>query len=140
MPPAVVFADTFYWVAVLHPRDPFHARVMACGRSHGSVRLRTTDEVLTEVLNWFSGSGPYWRVEAARLIHDLRNDATVDVFPHTRADFDAALAFYESRPDKAYSLTDCRSMLAMRGHGISDALTNDRHFGQEGFTVIFQAP
>ena len=27
---------------------------------------------------------------------------------------DAALALYEARPDKGYSLTDCRSMLALR--------------------------
>ena len=47
----VLFADTFYWVAVLSPRDPFHARVMAWGRNLSAIRLITTDEVLTEVLN-----------------------------------------------------------------------------------------
>jgi len=61
----------------------------------------------------------------------------VTVLPQTRADFDAALALYEARADKEYSLTDCRSMLAMRPLGISDVLTNDHHFTQEGFTVLF---
>jgi len=28
-------------------------------------------------------------------------------------------------------------MLAMRGQGISEALTNDHHFTQEGFAVLF---
>ena len=60
--------------------------------------------------------------------------------PPTRADFIAALALYEARPDKGYSLTDCRSMLAMRGQGISEVLTSDRHFSQEGFTVLFPTP
>jgi hypothetical protein len=64
MPP-VVFADTFYWVAVLSPRDPFHVQVMAWGRNRATTRIITTDEVLTEVLNWFSGAGPYWRSKAA---------------------------------------------------------------------------
>ena len=67
----------------------------------------------------------------------MRNDPDVDVLPQTRADFDAALALFEARPDKCYSLTDCRSMLALRGLGVSDVLTNDHHFSQEGFTVLF---
>src|ERR1700730_12349411 len=83
MPPPVLFADAFYWVAVLSPRDPFHARVMSWGRSLGMTRLITTDEVLTEVLNWFSGAGPYWRGKAATFVHNLGNDPDVDVLPHT---------------------------------------------------------
>jgi predicted nucleic acid-binding protein len=137
MPPPGPFADTFYWVAVLSPRDPFHARVMSWGRNLGTIRLITTDEVVTEVLNWFSGAGPYWRGKAATFVHNLRADPGVDVLPQTRADFDAALALYEARPDKGYSLTDCRSMVALRALGIAEVLTNDHHFTQEGFTILF---
>jgi len=137
MPPRMLFADSFYWVALLNPGDGFHARVTSFGSGLGTARLVTTDEVLTEVLNWFSRSGPHWRGEAAALIHDLRNDLGVDVVPQTRADFDAALALYEARPDKAYSLTDCRSMVALRALGLGEVLTNDRHFTQGGFTILF---
>lgn len=137
MPPPVLFADTFFWVAVLNPRDPFHVRVMAWGRNRGTTGLLTTDEVLTEVLNWFSGAGPYWRGKAATFVHHVRNDPDVDVLPQTRAEFDAALALYEVRPDKAYSLTDCRSMLAMKALGLTEVLTHDHHFSQEGFTIVF---
>jgi predicted nucleic acid-binding protein len=49
----------------------------------------------------------------------------------------AALTLYEARPDKEYSLTDCRSMVALRARGISEVLTNDHHFTQEGFTILF---
>jgi predicted nucleic acid-binding protein len=137
MPPPVPFADTFYWVAVLSPSDPFHARVMSWGRTRGTTRIITTDEVLTEVLNWFSGAGPYWRGKAAVFVHSLRNDPNVDVLPQTRSDFDAALALYEVRPDKKYSLTDCRSMAALRALGLTEVLTNDHHFTQEGITILF---
>jgi predicted nucleic acid-binding protein len=105
-----------------------NTRVGACGE---------TDEVLTEVLNHFAGLGPYWRGKAAALVHDLRGEPDVDVLPQTRADFDAALALYEARPDKGYSLTDCRSMRAMQQLGLTEALTNDHHFTQEGFTILF---
>ena len=138
MPPPVLFADTFYWVAILSPRDPFHARVMSWGSNLGTTRLVTTDEILTEALNWFSGAGPYWRSKAAIFIHNLRNDPSVDVLPKTRAEFDAALALYEGRPDKGYSLTDCGSMLLMRERRLSEALTTDRHFEQEGFIALLR--
>jgi uncharacterized protein len=90
MPPPTLFADTFYWVAVMSPRDPFHARVMSWGRNLGALRLVTTDEVLTEVLNWFSGAGSYWRSKTATFVRNVRNDPDVAVLPQTRADFDPA--------------------------------------------------
>jgi predicted nucleic acid-binding protein len=140
MPPRTLFADTFYWVALMNPRDPFYARVTSFGLTLGPARLVTTDEVLTEVLNWFSRSGPLWRGKAATLVHKLRRNPDVDVLPQTRADFDAALALYEARPDKEYSLTDCRSMLAMTSLGLTEVLTNDHHFTQEKFTILFPTP
>src|SRR5205085_5296328 len=126
-----LFADTFYWVALLNPGDAFHARVMAFSSTLGAIRIVTTDEILTEVLNWFCQWGPRWRSEAATLMHDLRGDPNLDVLPQTRSDFDAALALYEARLDKSYSLTDCRSMLAMKALGIQEVLTYDHHFTQE---------
>jgi len=38
-----------------------------------------------------------------------------------------------ARPDKNYSLCDAMSFLAMGQHGITEALTTDHHFEQEGF-------
>ncbi len=137
MPGTTLFADAFYWVALIFPRDNFHARVRSFSATLGPVRLVTTDEILTEVLNHFSHLGPYWRSTAAALVHDLRSDPDVDVFPQTRADFDAALALYEARLDKDYSLSDCRSMLALRAQSMTKILTNDHHFTQEGFTILF---
>src|SRR6185437_4744650 len=140
MPPRMLFADTFYWVALLNPGDAFQALVTSFGSRLGIARLVTTDEVLTEVLAWFSRFTPHWRGKAATLVHDLRSAPDVEVLPQTRADFDAALALYEARPDKAYSLTDCRSMLAMKGFGLTEVLSNDHHFTQEGFTILFPTP
>jgi hypothetical protein len=106
MPPRVLFADTFYRIALLNPRDVFHPAVMSYSRTLAGARVVTTDEIFTEALNYWSGAGPYWRGLAAAQVHDLRNDAAIDVLPQTRADFDAALALYEARRDKEYSLTD----------------------------------
>jgi hypothetical protein len=51
-----VFADTFYWIALLNPEDPDHDRVTAL-ISAGTPALVTTEEVLSEFLTYFSGRG-----------------------------------------------------------------------------------
>jgi predicted nucleic acid-binding protein len=60
------------------------------------------------------------------------------VIPQSHESFLAGLDLYRARPDKGYSLTDCVSMQAMRREGLRDALTNDRHFEQEGFRALFR--
>src|SRR5262249_39255351 len=113
---------------------------LAYGATLGSTRHVTTDLVLTEVLNHFSRSGPYWRAKAAIQVRGLRTDPDVVVLSTSVDDFDAALALSESRLDKGFSRTDCRSMLALRTLGVSEVLTNDHHFIQEGFTTLFPTP
>jgi predicted nucleic acid-binding protein len=62
------------------------------------------------------------RAKVAALVHDLRHDSDVNVLAQT---------------DKGYSLTDCRSMIPLQAPGVSEVLTNDHHFTQEGFTILF---
>jgi predicted nucleic acid-binding protein len=56
--------------------------------------------------------------------------------PQSRESFLAGIELYRARPDKGYSLTDCISMITMRREGLTEALTNDRHFEQEGFRTL----
>jgi predicted nucleic acid-binding protein len=139
MPPTA-FADTFYWLALARPRDPWHTTAVNWAKGHPAVRLVTTDEELVEFVNALAGTGPAGRHYAVATVQDLRADPNAIVLPQTRSDFDAALALYDARADKGYSLTDCRSMNALRDLGISEVLTNDHHFTQEGFTILFSAP
>ena len=133
-----LFADTFYWIALLYRRDPWHERVSAFSTTLlGEDIVFTTDAVFTEVLAALSAAGPYLRQEAVRLVEGLLDDAQVRVVEGTRALFLEGLVLYRARPDKAYSLTDCLSMHVMRREGLTDVLTNDRHFTQEGFHILF---
>jgi len=70
--------------------------------------------------------------------HSLTVNQRIRVFPQTHESYSKGLAFYESRPDKEYSLTDCISMETMRREGLTDVLTNDRHFEQKGFRAPFR--
>ncbi|HEV3386719.1 MAG TPA: hypothetical protein VG097_18025 [Gemmata sp.] len=134
---AVYFADTFWWLALANPRDAWHIRVLAWEAAHPNAGFVTTEEILSELLTWFAGTGPAGRAHASAVVQGIMTDPSTQVLPQTSADFAAALALYEARPDKGYSLTDCRSMVALRSLGVSEVLTNDHHFTQEGFTILF---
>src|SRR5438270_7807122 len=107
---AVYFADTFWWIAVANPKDAWHARVLAGEAAHPHARFVTTEEILSELLTWFAGTGPAGRAHASAVVHGIRGDPSTQIWLQTSAEFAAALALYEARPDKGYSLTDCRSM------------------------------
>jgi predicted nucleic acid-binding protein len=48
----------------------------------------------------------------------------------------AAVELLTLRQDKTYSLCDLVSFVLMQQRGITEALTTDRHFEQEGFTRL----
>ena len=50
----------------------------------------------------------------------------------------AALSLLRSRADKTYSLCDAVSFVLMYRLGITEALTTDRHFEQEGFVRLLR--
>jgi predicted nucleic acid-binding protein len=50
----------------------------------------------------------------------------------------SALALLQARLDKTYSLCDAVSFMLMWQEGITDALTTDHHFEQEGFVRLLK--
>ena len=125
-----VFADTFYWVALANPDDSSYAAASAVDASLAGVLVYTTDEVLVEFMTFYSAD-PWLRRRAATTVRRLLTNPKIRVIPQSRESFLAGM-------DKGYSLTDCIAMQTMRREGITEALTNDRHFGQEGFRALFR--
>jgi predicted nucleic acid-binding protein len=62
----------------------------------------------------------------------------VHIIPQSHESFPSGLDLYAARPDKGYSLVDCISMQTMRKERLTEVLTNDRHFEQEGFRALFR--
>jgi predicted nucleic acid-binding protein len=89
--------------------------------------------VLSEFLAAVSSRGDHTRRLACELVREILNDSAIEVVPQSLESFLAGLALYEHRPDKQYSLADCISMNVMRQRRVSEILTNDQHFAQEGF-------
>ena len=131
-----VFVDTLYFVALFNPRDQWHDEANAAGELVAETKLITTEDVLVELLNFFSEYGDKARRGAAAQAEGILSNANIEVMPQNHEAFMAGLTLYKARPDKGYSLTDCISMQAMRERGISEILTHDDHFRQEGFTVL----
>jgi uncharacterized protein len=133
-----IFADTFYWIALTNPRDNWHQKVLELTETLTQVQIITTDEVLTEVLNFVCTYGAPKRRRTAELIRDILKDPNIQVIEQTHSSFNEGLMLYEKRLDKAYSLTDCISMQTMKKMNIDNILTHDKHFTQEGFMILFQ--
>jgi uncharacterized protein len=131
-----VFADALYWVALTNPHDQWHQQALAASRTLQRVRLVTTEEVLVEYLNFLASAGSHLRRKAREAVRRMAQNPNVEIIPQTHENFQAGLNLYEQRPDKGYSLTDCISMLAMRSRGITEILTHDHHFAQEGFALL----
>ncbi len=132
----VVFADTFYWVAMILPGDPWRAAVARVGAEIGYSHLVTTDEVLVEFMSYVSSRGRHWRNVGAELVRRVLEHEEVTVLPQSRESFLGGLHLFEERLDKGYSLVDCISMTAMREQEIVEIFTNDHHFAQEGFLPL----
>lgn len=129
-----LFADSFYWIALANPADAWHQEATRFSQMHHV--LVTTDEVLTEFLNYFAGAGERKRAVIARMFEEAMSHPQIVVLPQTRASLLLGFGLYAARGDKGYSLTDCISMNSMREKGISEVLTHDHHFEQEGFTLL----
>ena len=130
----VAFSDSFYYFALVSPRDPAHAAALRVGLA--GRRTVTTAWVLTEVADGLATRGG--RAIATGLIRKLRVDPLVEILPPSPRLFDRGLDLYAARPDKGWSLTDCISFVVMRDRGLSEALTGDHHFEQAGFLAVLR--
>ena len=99
------FADTFYWIAFTNVQDLAHERVKAFTRSARPDVICTTEEVLTEYLNYFAAWGPHFRHKAALSIQDMLENRTVRIVAQMSDSFRTGFELYRARLDKGYSLT-----------------------------------
>lgn len=128
-----VFADTFYFLALLNERDPAHARAVAASRAAGLV-LVTTEFVLLEIADALCKPGQ--REEVLALWSVVQNDPAFRLVAATSELIEQARRLYRERLDKEWPLTDCVSFVVMQEQGLSEALTGDHHFVQAGFKAL----
>jgi predicted nucleic acid-binding protein len=134
-----IFADTFYWVALINPEDNWHKQVLITSYSLSEIvtRLITTEEILVEVLAFYSKSSYSFKKRTINFVNSILENSQVEIIEQTHQSFMDGFQLYQQRLDKGYSLTDCISMNTMKKLGIIKVLTHDVHFTQEGFTILF---
>ena len=129
-----VFADTFYFLALLNKNDKAHAKALQY--SALIERLITTEWVLTELADGLASSRH--RSMFLQTRQELLADADVQVIPLDVRLHEEGIRLYASRADKEWSLTDCISFVVMRREAVTEALTGDHHFEQAGFVALLK--
>ncbi|MFN5504903.1 MAG: type II toxin-antitoxin system VapC family toxin [Pseudanabaena sp.] len=133
----ILFGDACHWIALLFPKDQRHQVALKCARIYSDDQIITTDGIIDEILNYASIRGSLMRQKALAMCTQMLREPNIEVVPYTPELRKLGFDLYEQRPDKGYSLTDCISMSVMRQMNITGVLTGDRHFQQEGFTILF---
>ena len=131
-----VFADSFYYFALVNASDPAHGKATAFSASY-SGRTVTTGWVLTELADGWARPVSR-RLIFLQMLADLRANPDTEIVSTTDQLFHDGLDLYDQRPDKEWSLTDCISFGVMTARGLSEALTVDHHFEQAGFRAVFK--
>ena len=129
------FADSFFFFAWWNRRDLAHLRVEDFLKSFDGLVV-TTSWVLMEVADGLASSPA--RRKLRRAFEDLKRDPGVLIIEANESLGERGLGLYDSRPDKAWSLTDCVSFIVMADEGLAEALTGDKHFEQAGFVALLK--
>jgi len=127
-----VFADTYFYQALLDERDSAHANALAYSKL--SRTIATTEFVLLELGNACARAEDH--ADFLALLAGLRASPRTRVVPLDSGLLQRGLDLFAARPDKDWSLTDCTSFVVMQDQGLTEALTADSHFLQAGFKAL----
>jgi uncharacterized protein len=130
-----VFADTFYFLALLNQHESSHAKALDFTKSFRG-RILTTGWILVELGDGLAN--PRRRRLFVPMYRDMLAQPDFHIVPCADDLLRQGIDFYDQRPDKEWSLTDCLSFVVMDQQKITDALTGDHHFEQAGFTALLK--
>ncbi len=87
-----IFADAFYWIALANPADQWHKTAKQFDEENPTVLLSTTEEVLTEFLNYFAELGEHRRKIVGAMCEQILDHPNIDVIPQMHESFLRGLA------------------------------------------------
>jgi uncharacterized protein len=130
-----MFLDTSGLLCLYDSRDTLHEDAVQTIRR--TDRFFTHNYVLAELVA-LAQARNLPRRPTLDFLRVLLGNPSIEVLWVNESFHLAAIDLLYRRGDKTYSLCDAVSFLQMQEHGISDALTTDRHFGQEGFVRLLK--
>ena len=131
-----VLLDTSFVVALENRDDSSHERARNLDREllAGDATLLLHWGILLEIGDGYARLGR--RPKGIELLKRFRQEQGYQIVPITDALLTAAVSLYSERIDKDWGMTDCLSFVIMQQHGVTEALTADRHFVQAGFEAL----
>ena len=129
------FVDTAFILAVVSEKDELHQKSRELVKIYGTLPWMTTDLVLYEVANSLARNA---KPQAQKIISEFLEADGIEIVYASPALFRKGFALYCKYADKTWGLVDCVSFIVMRETGITDALTNDKHFQQAGFNALMR--
>jgi predicted nucleic acid-binding protein len=131
-----VLLDTSGLLCFLHQDEPQHtAAVEFLANANGS--LLTHNYVLAELIA-LALIRRFSRITVLSYTLELLDNPNVEFIWVDESLHRAAMNLLLARQDKTYSLCDAVSFVLMRNRGITEALTTDKHFEQEGFIRLLR--
>lgn len=126
--------DTSGLLCYLHKNEPQHQEAVQFlnSASHG---LLTHNYVLAELIA-LALVRRFPRPIVLAFVLELVDNPNIKMVWVDEQLHRKAMQLLVERQDKTYSLCDAVSFILMRQHGITQALTTDRHFEQEGFKKL----
>lgn len=122
--------DTSGLLCLHHQAESFHSKAR---QNYQAAQSRLTHSYILAEYVALAHARHIPRMDALHFVSDLADNPDIDVVWVDEALHREALALLQARPDKTYSLCDAVSFILMRRRNLTEALTTDRHFDQEGF-------
>lgn len=128
-----MFLDTSGLYCYLDAADPRHDQAVLLLNT--AITRLTHNYVLAELVALCNARGMAHEV-TLDFVGGLADDPDVELLWVGREEHAAGMELLRNRPDKNYSLCDAVSFGLMRQRGLTEALTTDHHFEQEGFVRL----
>lgn len=125
--------DTSGLLCLIHRDEPQHEEAK---QLYASAINRLTHSYVLDEFIALAHSRKLPRRESLAYSSSLLDSAKVEIVWVGETLHRAALNLLRARMDNSYSLCDAVSFILMREHGISESLTTDKHFEQEGFVRL----
>jgi predicted nucleic acid-binding protein len=130
-----VFLDTSGLFSIFDVREEHHVLAVELFR-RGERRL-TTSYVLAELVALMIARGVR-QAPMLRFVRSIEEDRRIEVLWVPQSIHRSGMELLGRRLDKTYTLCDAVSFTVMDAHEITEALTTDHHFEQEGFTRLLK--
>lgn len=126
--------DTSGLLCYLHQSEPKHQEAVQL-INNASRKLWTHSYVLAELIA-LALVRRFPRQTVLAFALSLVDHPDIETVWVDKALHQKAMGLLLDRPDKSYSLCDAVSFVLMQHLGLTDALTTDQHFVQEGFVRL----